>query len=174
MPKPNPYSLKRPGDVEETQTFMDPAHPGVEFPVALCARSESSFEDEIAEKAAEFITDFIRGRNGGPPAVLPAVGGRPVRLTKRLCVDIAGLMVMEAEAQSRAQARQETAEEPYDLAQWVTLSATAPTAFSQMRDFAAKLLDQARGALLGNESRAAMEPSSESPSTTEPATIPSS
>jgi hypothetical protein len=95
LARSNPCQLKRPGAVEEYREFTDPFQPGEVFGVALRAVPDSSLDYQMSEKAQRYITDYVTGRNGGPPAPLPPVDGKRVVMTEQLCLLIAGLEVME-------------------------------------------------------------------------------
>src|SRR5579872_5292339 len=98
MPKVDPFALKRPISVPKTKTFTDPANPGVELTLTICPGTEFGAQLANMERAQKYIQDYIKGRDGGPPAPLPPVDGKEIALNESLCSVIAFLESIEVPA----------------------------------------------------------------------------
>lgn len=134
MAKINPFALNRPEDRFETKTFTDDLNPGVELTLALRGSPEAPFISALNEKAQKYIRDYIDGRNGGPPGVLPLVKGRPICPTAEVCRAAAYIEGMQSD--------QDDAER-YTFVELLALSVTMPSAFMEAFVWASELAEPA-------------------------------
>lgn len=132
----NPFSLNRPDVLIETKTFTDKVNPEAELTLTLRAENDAAVDFQEREKSQEYIRDFVVGRDDGPPAPLPPVGGRAVKVTRTLCGVVATLESMQVPGEE---------EEPFSFSEWCALSVVMPSAFREIDDWAADLRERARG-----------------------------
>lgn len=117
MPKPDVSTLRPPAYVEESRTFTDTANIGVEIPLTLRVRKDLSQDFAVQETVRTLMTDYVKGRDGGPPGIFK-VGPDRVKITPRLCSVAALLSCSEVPEDG------DTAYKPED---WFALSVTMPT-----------------------------------------------
>jgi hypothetical protein len=136
MPKPKPYTLPRLEEITETRTFTDPAQPGVEITLTLSVPPDYGISLAVMEKGGKYAEQYVNGTADGPPAPLPPVGGKPLVLSESLCSIVAFLEQVEVTDDPENDPK-------YDFYDWVSLSATMPTAFDEIAEWANSLRVQA-------------------------------
>lgn len=132
--KINPFSLPRPIQSGETRTFTDPSQPGVELVISLRPLdvAETNLAVELGERMAEmYIGD--PENDVAPSHQFPYVGGKPVAMSRKLCIGVALILAMQ------------TAEgdEAYTFEQMVAIAVTMPRAWRGISEWSAKLQSKA-------------------------------
>lgn len=134
MPKPDISALRPLAFVEETRTFTDPAQPGIEIPLTFRVRKDLSQEFALKAVIRDLMTDYVKGRNGGPPAPF-IVHGERLAVTIELCSDAAVLSTYEVP---------EDGDKAYTPMDWFGFSRTMPTLMENVLNWFAELEERAQ------------------------------
>lgn len=119
--KINPYNLTRPVPSTETKTFIDPLHP--DQPLELTLKNLDSAETVYAMEVGEAqALQFMGSEESGlAPTRAPIfIDGRPVRISRSLCRNIAIIEAMQT---------LEGDDQRYSFDQLLGISVTMPTAW---------------------------------------------
>lgn len=136
MSKFDPLQMSRPPAVVDTRTFTDPLQPNCEVTLTFTADPQYGSSLASVQNTQKYTELYIAGKNGGPPAFLPPVGGRGVVITRELVAIISNLESMETPGDG---------EEKWSFMQWRALAANAPTMFQDIIEWANELREKAAG-----------------------------
>lgn len=153
MPKVDPFSLERPGAVEEERSFSDPLQPGVIWDLAFRATADRGTWFRAEQKKWELVETYVTGNtlyqnnpdheDAKPPAQVAIPKQEPVVITVPLCEVVAKLTTLET-AYHEQHGGGDT---PFTERQWFALSANAPNAFQDITAWAGTLILKAEGHL---------------------------
>lgn len=160
MARLNPLTLKRPGDVEASETFTDPLQPGEELTVSLKVSASSAQDAVLTERIRDLAARYVLGDaeyretkdkpepKGKPPIpLLDNETAQQIPVSGDLCVDIAYLM----QAEEMAAKGKPGADEPYSFEEWVYFADRMPTAFKGAVALVQRLVARSRGLAAGDD-----------------------
>jgi hypothetical protein len=138
MPRLDTTKLVRPAPRIETRTFTDQMQPGMEWTLTVRVLRETPFQVDLESRAAEYITDYVTGRNGGPKAEVPKIidvdgNARGVTLNVEVCKAIAIIENMQVP---------DDGDEPYNFLDLVKIAVTMRDAFLEAAAWSAGLLTE--------------------------------
>ena len=123
----SPFALKRPDAAEETRTLTDPNQPGVQMTITLRTRPGFSAMMEIADKAAQYVADWVDGPKAGP---LPVPNFGEVTLNRATVDSIARIQTMHVPTQETP---------ALDIMGWAVVSEVMPSLFTELATWAITL-----------------------------------
>lgn len=124
MPRLNAYELPSRPVVTETRDLTDPDQPGTVWTLTLREAKDTPSQLAITAREKGYITDYITGRDGGPPAPPPRIGETIIPLTPDLFRSIAYIESLQVPGETDG-----VKDAPYTAPELLLISVQMPQAF---------------------------------------------